>query len=385
MFKIFYAKSDATLYEDATVNETNTGLDEILEIGKRINLSDDSLLVNSRALVKFDSTEISQSLATYGKTVNDCKFVLNLYTSHAKNLPTEYTIDACIAGQPWTNGTGFLSSVPEVSNGVQWAQPMSSWSLNSQTGNLWISSSQQIHVNNSFLYVSGSGLGGSFLYYSGSGTPLNLIASESFSYRTADVNVNVTTALKVWLSGSNGNAVPNNGFLLKFSDADELNSYVSGYVRFFSRETHTIYVPTLEVRWDDSQFQTGSLSALTAENITIYTKNLKSEYKQNSKDRVRVYGRERYPQRTFSNSGALSTIKYLPTSSYWSVRDVETNLEIIPFNTTYTKIECDSNGNYFDMWFNTLQPERYYRFVFRVDSDGLEKYYDNEYYFKVIR
>ena len=53
--------------------------------------------------------------------------------------------------------------------------------------------------------------------------------------------------------------------------------------------------------------------------------------------------------------------------------------------TTYTKIECDSNGNYFDMWFNTLQPERYYRFVFRVDSDGLEKYYDNGYYFKLIR
>ena len=44
---------------------------------------------------------------------------------------------------------------------------------------------------------------------------------------------------------------------------------------FFSNDTHTIYVPTLEAKWDDSSFATGSLTELTADDITLYMKNLK--------------------------------------------------------------------------------------------------------------
>jgi hypothetical protein len=35
MFRIFYVEKDATLYE--SVPTLNTGIDEILEVGKRIN------------------------------------------------------------------------------------------------------------------------------------------------------------------------------------------------------------------------------------------------------------------------------------------------------------------------------------------------------------
>ena len=65
MFKIFYAEKDTTVYE--VVPNSNTGLDEILEVGKRLNDDGDALL-KSRALIKFDMTEISQSLAKYSKT-----------------------------------------------------------------------------------------------------------------------------------------------------------------------------------------------------------------------------------------------------------------------------------------------------------------------------
>ena len=34
MFKIIYPSADATLYE--TIPDTNTGIDEVLEIGKRL-------------------------------------------------------------------------------------------------------------------------------------------------------------------------------------------------------------------------------------------------------------------------------------------------------------------------------------------------------------
>ena len=76
MFRIFYAEKDTTLYESAPAG--NTGLDEIIEIGKRLG-TDGNELLKSRGLLKFDMAEISASLSTYGKTVNDCKFILQLY------------------------------------------------------------------------------------------------------------------------------------------------------------------------------------------------------------------------------------------------------------------------------------------------------------------
>ncbi len=123
---------------------------------------------------------------------------------------------------------------------------------------------------------------------------------------------------------------------------------------------------------------------LTGDDIVIYPKNLLSEYKENSKARIRIVGRERYPQRSFSESNPYTTIKYLPQNTYYQVRDAETNLVIVPFDTTYTKVSCDANGNYFDFWFNTLQPERFYNMEFRVDRDNRQQYFDGH-VFKVVR
>ena len=57
MFKIFYAEKDTSLYE--LYNESNTGLDEILEIGKN-TAQGSNTLTRIRSIVKFDQNEISQ-------------------------------------------------------------------------------------------------------------------------------------------------------------------------------------------------------------------------------------------------------------------------------------------------------------------------------------
>ena len=153
MFRIFYAAKDATLYE--SLPTYNTGIDEILEVGKRLG-TDGATLLKSRSVIKFDMPEISASLSTYGKAVTDCKFVLQLFTSEAKNLPAEYSVHAKLGGQDWTNGTGHQSAL--TTNGVTWNGPYS--------GSSWISSSQNIKIGTSTLYVSGSGTGGSWLFQS---------------------------------------------------------------------------------------------------------------------------------------------------------------------------------------------------------------------------
>ena len=204
---------------------------------------------------------------------------------------------------------------------------------------------------------------------------------QSFTKYTDNLNVEVTDYVNEWLDGTR----VNNGLIIKKANSDESSNRKLGSIKFFSSDTNTIYPPTLEVRWDDSSFTTGSLESLSGDDIIVYVKNLGTEYKETSKAKVRVYGRDRFPTRTFSTTSNYTLVKYLPTTTYYSVVDAETEQVIIPFDTNYTKVSCDSEGNYFNFWFNGLQPERFYKFVFRVDQNGTTKYFDDNFYFKVVR
>ena len=65
--------------------------------------------------------------------------------------------------------------------------------------------------------------------------------------------------------------------------------------------------------------------------------------------------------------------------------DAETDEVLIPFDTEYTKLSADSDGMYFDLFMEGLQPERYYKLMFRVDNNDGINIYDEDFYFKVIR
>ena len=374
MFRIFYAEKDATLYE--SLPDGNTGLDEILEIGKRLS-TDGSTLLKSRSVIKFDMDEISAALTKYGKTVNDCKFVMQLYTSHAKNLPSDYEIYAKLVGENWINGTGFEAAA--TTDGVTWNTPVSG-GIGS-----WISSSQNVQVGSSTLYIAGAGSGGNWMYQSASlGSQSGLITSESFSYRTTDINMDVTDAVKVWLSGSGGATIPNYGFLLKFSDTDDTNDSVTGYVRFFSRDTHTIYVPKITMYWDNSSFATGSLTAADLESYVIYTQ-IKPQYKDTEIAKIRIYARDRYPQKSPTNLYPIQQVKFLPTTTYYAVYDAATDEAIIPYDNIYNKVSCDSTSNFIHIDMNGFMPERYYRLEFKIVDGFTEQYIDDKIYFKVVR
>ena len=106
-------------------------------------------------------------------------------------------------------------------------------------------------------------------------------------------------------------------------------------------------------------------------------KSLRPEYKEKSKVKFRIVGRERYPTKSYSNTASeYLTAKYLPsgsveniggTGTYYSVRDTQTEDVIIPYGTG-SMVSCDSTGNYFNLWMNGLQAERYYKFEFKVVS-----------------
>jgi hypothetical protein len=78
---------------------------------------------------------------------------------------------------------------------------------------------------------------------------------------------------------------------------------------------------------------------------------------------------------------------FLPTSSFYEIRDAHTDEIILPFNTSGSKLSCDADGNYFTLWMNSFQPERFYRVVIKTETDGgnTSQVFDNQYYFKVSR
>jgi len=74
--------------------------------------------------------------------------------------------------------------------------------------------------------------------------------------------------------------------------------------------------------------------------------------------------------------------------TYYSVKDAHTEDVIIPFSTG-SIVSCDSSGNYFNVWMDGFQPERFYRFEVKVVSgSGVNQtsmIYDDDYEFKVVR
>jgi len=386
MFKIIYPSADATLYE--SLSTYNTGLDEVLEVGKRLSTSGSNFL-KSRSLIKFDMNDVTNAVDKYNVDLNSCKFMLKLYTTHAKNLPATYTIDANLVGDDWDNGTGFQNVTTPIVDGCCWDTPKSG-------SFFWTSGSQLQQVNETSLYISGSGKGGSWLYQSGSGVYSSsffsqsffdqpgLNVSESFDLRPTDLNIDVTGAIITWISGSDNKTIPNYGFLLKFSEEDESSTNVSGFVRFFSRDTHTIYVPRILMLFDKSSFDTGSLSEFDLDSYKIYT-NLQKEYKDTSVNKIRIYARDKYPQKSPTNLFPQQTVKYLPADTLYSVIDAGTEEVVIPYDSQYTKISCDSIGNFINIDMTGLMPERYYRLAFKVVSGFYEEFIEDDLFFKVVR
>ena len=95
------------------------------------------------------------------------------------------------------------------------------------------------------------------------------------------MRMNVTPIVNSWLNGT----YANNGFIVKRSgsfenqdtNVDEGDTTRFGTFKFFSRQTHTIYPPKLEVEWYDTAWNTGSLSPLTSanlEDLVFYMKSL---------------------------------------------------------------------------------------------------------------
>ena len=379
MYYYIYADKDATIYSEVSKDhyKMNTGMDEILELHKKVPPVNDKI-ENSRILLKFDISSVSSSIAS-SVIPTTANFDLRLFTARPSELPLSYSIESYPISGSWSMGLGKKYYSPILKDGVSWKYKTSETSDDG-----WITSSFNTDTTGS---VGSMSVGGGNWFTASGGVSLQ--STQNFEYESADVKMNVTDIVQKWMTGS----IANEGFIIKRTDTDEQSSANQGILTFFSRDTHTIYPPRIEVKWDDSKWvTTGSIGTASLDSQPIvYMKGRGRTFKELSKVKFRVYTRDRY--KTISPTvGKYEMFKhyYLPSgSSYYSIKDTVTEETIIPFSDE-SRLSADTTSNYFNIWMNGLQPERYYRVLIKAvsgsgTSDEQVQFYDDNFTFKVVR
>lgn len=120
------------------------------------------------------------------------------------------------------------------------------------------------------------------------------------------------------------------------------------------------------------------LVQLTADDIHITFKRLKVRYKRGSKPTIRVFGREKYPLKTYTNEYSYTDVYYLPSTTYYQIKDIVTDEVVVPFNDDYTKVSCDSNGNYFKLNLSNFEYNRDYYIEIKTNRSGVIEYFTDK-------
>ena len=381
-YYFLFPEKDTTIYSHPYRTDLNTGKVETLSLTTEAG-NDNNNYYPSRFLVKFKDSEIKDTIQN--KVSGSYLFSSNLRlysTEYSNNLPNTQKVELYPLATDWDNGTQryidhpYFSGV--VSDGASWL-----YSDNGTTKTDWPS---MVEGQTTASYTGSNLQGGTWYYGDGFESTQSIAIVDNF-----DLNFNVTDQLKkfsasLFANQTHPNGIANNGFIIKREDDTDL-SLNDGTLKYFSVDTHTIFSPTLIIKWDDSNYAPGQdrYDPIYNGKAQLSFTNLKKEYKQSEEPIIRIHSRKQFPTRTFTSSSDYLTLNHLTSKAYYSIEDYTSKEVIIPFDTEYTKLSANKNGMYFKLYMQGLQPERYYKILIRHDNQDGINVYDDNYYFKVIR
>ena len=340
--------------------------------------------VVSRFLIEYSQSDIDYVLDNIVKDKNYDAHLVS-YIATAEGVVQKAELEVFPVAKSWINGTGMYGDSPQTQNGVSWTK------RNNDTNRdgFWQTGSSGPYITSSCYPTEPGGAE----WYTGSTDPnLTLPSTQSFDIRTKkDLDVKVTGIVDTWYSQSKGvnayTAIENNGFIVKWEDSLEWGYSILSQpdLKFYSSDTYTIYPPALEIRWEDYDYQTGSLSVIGTQELFMSLDENPGEFFEDSINRFRINCRPKYPARTYQ-TGSWYTENYaLPSSSYYAIQDLDTNEYVVDFDTTYTKISADNVSSYFYIYMNGLEPERHYQVLVKTEVDNnVIVYKDRDFQFKVV-
>ena len=385
VYKLFPSK-DASIYSGYPA--MNAGLDPILDVANLVTDINPVAKV-ARSLIKFDQSQIEDVIDNIAKVTgswDNFSGSLKLNVAKATNVILKSKIEVYPISGSWNNGSGQYLDKPVNHTGVSWVYSDYSGS------NKWSTGGFNPLITASF---SGSNNAGGGVWYTGSGGyegigPLEF--TQSFNLRSdKDLDVNITDALRVWYSSSKGlNAgkieIENQGFIVKWENNKEFvtESAITPQLSYYSIDTNTIYPPQLEIKWDDSVYNTGSLDVIATPDLFVALDNNQGIFYSESINNFRLSVRPEFPIRSFQTASVYTTNYALPSQSLYAIKDLDTNEYVVDFDKEFTNISCDSTGSFFTVYMNGLEPERYYSILIQTEIAGQTIVMDENYYFKVV-
>ena len=380
VYKLFPSK-DASIYSGYPA--MNAGLDPILDVANLVTNINPIAKV-ARSLVKFDQAQIVDVVNNIAKIQtadwNNWSGSLKLNVAKATNVILNSKVEVYPLANAWNNGSGQYLDKPVNHTGVSWAFTDFSGSTK------WSSEGFNPYITGS--YPEDNKGGGA--WYSGS-LNYNLEATQSFNLRSdKDLDVDVTNALKVWYTQSQGlnrvTSIKNEGFIVKWENNKEFvtESAITPQLSYYSVDTNTIYPPQLEIKWDDSSYVTGSLKVINTPDLFVALDNNQGVFYSESINNFRLSVRPEFPARTFATQSAYTVNMALPSQSLYAIKDLDTNEYVVDFDKEFTNISCDSTGSFFTVYMNGLEPERYYSILIQTEIAGQTIVMDENYYFKVV-
>lgn len=389
VYKLFPTK-DATLY--SILPNMNTGLDEIIEATETSFAHNDPNPQTSRFLINFSEDEIDDVLdnkiginGTSSKLLDNNLWKANLqcFIATSTGLQSNTTVECYPVYGDWNMGTGRYLDEPEQTNGTSWIWKTYSGSVGGQ----WLTSSFPSFITASYntTYAPAGGgnwfTGSTVAWFNSNTYPVSASTTFGF-YDTKDLNLDVTNIIRARYTGS----VSQDGFIIKQLTEFIYDQEVQPELKYFSRDTHTIYPPSLQFSWRDYTWNSGSSSMeiLNSLPATITLAQNPGIFYPQSYNRFRINARPTYPPQIWQTGSIYTNNYYLPTSSYWAIKDLDTNEYVVNFDQTYTKISADASSSFFTLYMNGLQPERYYTILLQTTIGGTTQVIDSNYNFKVI-
>jgi hypothetical protein len=392
VYKLFPTK-DTTLY--SLFPAMNTGLDPIMEATLTSFAYSNPNPQTSRFLISFDETEIEDVLenkigiSSSAQLLNTSswKATLNCFIATATGLkisPTGTLLECYPVSGAWSMGTGQYLDEPISTDGASWVWQTYSGSIAWNTSNFGTCATGS--YNTTYAPAGGG------TWYTGSVIPSRLnsdiypiTASQTFNYRQSkDTNFNVSNIIRAWYTG----AIPNStfdGFIVKQNPEFVNSKDYQPELKYYSVDTNTIYPPQLQFSWRDYTFNTGS-SSQTILNVlpaTITIEQNPGVFYNESINRFRVNARPEFPVQGWQTSSVYTNNYYLPTASFYAIKDLYTNEMVIDFDPLYTQLNADTVSSYFDVYMNGLEPERYYTILIKTTLNGSTIVFNDQYSFKV--
>ena len=387
VYKLFPTQ-DATIY--SLFPNMNTGLDEIVEATETSFAYSDPNPQTSRFLINFSETEIDDVLenkigiSSSAQLLDNNLWKSNLqcFIATSTGLQSNTTVECFPVSGSWDMGTGRYLDDPIQTNGTSWIWRDYSGSVKWATGPTYNSNATASYNTTYAVAGGGNWFTGSVQSWFDSDT-YPVTASVTFGYwDSKDLNLNVTNIIRARYTGS----ISADGFIVKQAVEFIYDKEVQPELKWFSRDTHTIYPPALQFSWRDYSFNTGSSTQTILNQLpaTITLAGNPGTFYPQSYNRFRINARPEFPIQLWQTSSVYLNNYYLPTASYWAIKDLDTNEMVVDFDTQFTQLSADTTSSYFDVWMNGLEPERYYAILIKSEIAGTTQVFDDQYYFKVI-